>query len=203
MVAATAGRFMHGMAPRFPLGIGLLLIGAGALLRVTMTAQSGWTVLIPGLAVTGVGVGLASPVLVSAALAAVPRPRSGMASGAVNTFRQVGYALGIAAFGSGFTGRLGRTMTGSGLFRDPVAAAAQASQGGVRALVAASPQHAAASHVVHAAYATGQNSVYLAAGIAAVTGGVLALAFIRTDRPAGTAAVAPANQASAAGAVGR
>ena len=115
---------------------------------------------------------------------------------------QVGYALGIAAFGSVFTGRLGRTMTGSGLFRDPVAAAAQASQGGVRALVAASPQHAAASHVVHAAYATGQNSVYLAAGIAAVAGGVLALAFIRTERPAGTAAVAPANQASAAGAVG-
>jgi MFS family permease len=119
VVAAAAGRFMHGMAPRFPLGIGLLLIGAGALLRVTMTAQSGWTALIPGLAVTGVGVGLASPVLVSAALAAVPRPRSGMASGAVNTFRQVGYALGIAAFGSVFTGRLGRTIAGSGLFRHP------------------------------------------------------------------------------------
>ena len=30
---------MHGMAPRFPLGVGLLLIGAGALLRVTMTAR--------------------------------------------------------------------------------------------------------------------------------------------------------------------
>ncbi len=57
VVAAAAGRFMHGMAPRFPLGVGLLLIGAGALLRVTMTAQSGWTVLIPGLAVTGVGSG--------------------------------------------------------------------------------------------------------------------------------------------------
>ncbi len=200
VVAAAAGRFMHGMAPRFPLGAGLLLIGAGALLRVTMTAQSGWTVLIPGLAVTGVGVGLASPVIVSAALAAVPRPRSGMASGAVNTFRQVGYALGIAAFGSVFAGRLGRTIAASGVFRHPAAAAAQASQGGVQALVAASPQHAAASHAVHAAYATGQNSVYLAAGIAAVAGGVLALAFIRPERPAPAIAVIPARQASPAGA---
>ncbi len=105
-----------------------------------------------------------------------------MASGAVNTFRQVGYALGIAAFGSVFAGRIRTPMTGSGLFRDPAAAAAQASQGGEQALIATPPRPAAASHVVHAAYASGQNSVYLAAGIAAVAGGVLVLAFIRPER---------------------
>jgi hypothetical protein len=182
VVSAAAGRFMPGIAPRFPLGGGLLLIGAGSLLRIMVTAHSPWTVLIPGLVVTGVG--LVSPVLVSAALAAVPRPRSGMASGAVNTFRQIGYALGIAAFGSVFASRIARTMAGSGLFRYPAAAAAQASQGGAQALIATSARPAAVSHVVHAAYASGQNSIYLAAGVAALIGGVLVLALIRPEPPA-------------------
>ncbi len=43
------------------------------------------------------------PVLVSAALGAAPPQRAGMASGAVNTFRQLGYALGIAILGTVFT----------------------------------------------------------------------------------------------------
>jgi hypothetical protein len=37
---------------------------------------------------------------------AVPHERSGMAGGAVNTFRQLGFALGVAVFGAVFTDRL-------------------------------------------------------------------------------------------------
>jgi hypothetical protein len=107
-----------------------------------------------------------------------------MASGAVNTFRQIGYALGIAAFGSVFADRIAHTTAGSGLFRYPAAAAAQASQGGAQALIATSARPAAVSHVVHAAYASGQNSIYLAAGVAALIGGVLVLALIRPGPPA-------------------
>jgi hypothetical protein len=40
------------------------------------------------------------------------------------------------------------------------------------------------SGVVHAAYASGQNSIYLAAGVAALIGGVLVLALIRPGPPA-------------------
>ena len=50
--------------------------------------------------------GLVLPVLASAALAAAPPERSGMASGAVNTFRQLGFALGVAVFGAVFSHRL-------------------------------------------------------------------------------------------------
>ena len=73
----------------------------------------GASAILPGLVVAGIGVGLAAPVLVSAALEAVPRPRSGMASGAVNTFRQIGYALGIAAFGSLFASHITRKVVTS------------------------------------------------------------------------------------------
>jgi EmrB/QacA subfamily drug resistance transporter len=153
VVSAVAGRFLHGMAARWPLGAGLVLIGVGSLLRTFLTASSGWASLMAGLVVSGIGVGLAAPVLISAALAAVPRPRSGMASGAVNTFRQIGYALGIAAFGSVFA----RHITG---------------------VVAAG----AGRHVVRAAYAAAQNDIYLLAGLAAVACGLVAMALIRPDR---------------------
>lgn len=190
-VSAGVGRFMHHVQPRLPLGGGLMLIGAGSLMRCTITGASSWAVLIPGLIVTGAGVGLASPVLVSATLASVRPERVGMASGSVNTFRQLGYALGIAALGTIFASRLADAMAASGVFADPRAAAAQASQGGAEGLVgsAAAGARAGVAHAVHTAYATGQNHIYLIAGLVTIVGGLLVLAFVR---PAPAVAAAPA-----------
>jgi EmrB/QacA subfamily drug resistance transporter len=190
-VSAGVGRYMHRVPARFPLGGGLLLVGAGSLLRCTIAASSGWGVLIPGLIVTGVGVGLASPVLISATLAAVHTERVGMASGSVNTFRQLGYALGIAALGTIFATRLGDSLSDSGRFADPHAAAATASQGGAGALIAHAQTGARAgvAHAIRAAYASGQNDIYLIAGLVAIFGGLLVLALVR---PAPVPAAAPA-----------
>ncbi|MEN2420624.1 MFS transporter [Streptomyces rimosus] len=103
-VGMFGGRFLHRLAPQVPIGVGLLLIGAGPLLHVLLlNDDSGWAVLTPGLLISGVGIGMAMPVLVSAALGTAPPQRAGMASGAVNTFRQLGYALGIAILGTVFT----------------------------------------------------------------------------------------------------
>ncbi|MFI2236858.1 MFS transporter [Streptomyces chrestomyceticus] len=104
VVGMFGGRYLHRLAPRLPIGIGLLLIGAGPLLHVLLLNDtSGWAILVPGLLVSGLGIGMSMPVLVSAALGAAPPQRAGMASGAVNTFRQLGYALGIAILGTVFT----------------------------------------------------------------------------------------------------
>ncbi|MYS22218.1 drug resistance transporter, EmrB/QacA subfamily [Streptomyces sp. DvalAA-14] len=114
VVAAVAGRHMHRFAPRVPIGGGLLLIAAGSLLIwATVDTGSGQSALFAGLAVIGVGVGLSTPVLVSAAIDSVPPARAGMAGGAVNTFRQLGMTLGIALFGAVFTARL-RDVAASG-----------------------------------------------------------------------------------------
>ncbi|WP_344502363.1 MFS transporter [Dactylosporangium maewongense] len=106
VVAALGGRLLQRIAPRWTVGIGLLLIAAGDLLQARLTASSPATALIPGLVVAGVGVAAVLPVLSSAALSAAPPERSGMASGAVNTFRQLGFALGVAVFGAVFSHRL-------------------------------------------------------------------------------------------------
>jgi EmrB/QacA subfamily drug resistance transporter len=106
VVAALAGRRLHHLPPRLTIGIGLLLIAAGDLLQAVVHAGSAASVLVPGLIVAGLGVGAAVPALAAAALASVPPQRAGMAGGAVNAFRQLGFTLGVAAFGAVFQSRL-------------------------------------------------------------------------------------------------
>ena len=57
-----------------------------------------------GFIVSGIGVGLLNPVIADVALSVVPKERSGMAAGINDTFRQVGIAVGIAAWGAIFLG---------------------------------------------------------------------------------------------------
>ena len=54
-----------------------------------------------------------NPVLASAAISVVPPEHSGMASGANNTFRQVGIATGIAGLGAVFQSQIqSKTLAG-------------------------------------------------------------------------------------------
>lgn len=102
VVAGFGGKHLGKYAPQWPIGLGLALVGAGTLLLTLVGAGSSWTALVPGLMIAGVGVGMSTPVLTSAAMSSVPHQRAGMAGGALNTFRQLGYALGIAVLGTVF-----------------------------------------------------------------------------------------------------
>lgn len=106
VVGALAGGPLQRVSPRITVGVGLLFVGGGAALQARLDPHSGGSVLLPGLVLAGVGVGAVLPTLASAVLAAVPRERSGMASGALNTFRQLGFALGVAVFGAVFQHRV-------------------------------------------------------------------------------------------------
>ena len=64
-----------------------------------------WTTLLGGFLVAGAGVGLLNPVIADVAVSVVPKEQSGMAAGINDTFRQVGVAVGIAAWGAIFVGR--------------------------------------------------------------------------------------------------
>ena len=112
VVAGFGGKHLGKYAPQWPIGIGLALIGIGTLLMTLVGGGSTWTALTPGLMVAGVGVGMSTPVLASAAMSSVPHQRAGMAGGALNTFRQLGYALGIAVLGTVFAGA---ASSGSGM----------------------------------------------------------------------------------------
>lgn len=130
---------------------GLALIGAGTLAQAVLDAGSSWAVLLPGLVLAGVGVRLVSPALAGAALATVPPEHAGMAGGAVNTFRQLGYAFGVAVFGTVLTSRMADTLT----------QAHALAGGGASGLRMAG----ASEHALRAAFASGLNAAALFAGV--------------------------------------
>jgi EmrB/QacA subfamily drug resistance transporter len=106
VVAPFAGRLTVRIHSRYLLGTGMLLITAGLLLMSRTHPNSTWTVLLPGFIVAGAGIGMVNPVLASASISVVEPQRSGMASGANNTFRQVGIATGIAILGAVFQSQI-------------------------------------------------------------------------------------------------
>jgi MFS transporter, DHA2 family, methylenomycin A resistance protein len=99
IVAPLGGRIASSVGPRLPAGIGLAMSGVGLIVVALLPNHEG-TLALLALAFNGVGLGLATPALVSAATAAVPAPRAGMAAAVNNTARQAGGAIGVALIGA-------------------------------------------------------------------------------------------------------
>ena len=110
VTATIAGRLSTHMPVRWLIGPGLFLVGIGLLLMTGLDGASTWTHLIPGFIVAGAGSGMVNPPLASTAVGVVTPQRSGMASGVNTTFRQIGIATGIAAYGSIFASSLHHKM---------------------------------------------------------------------------------------------
>lgn len=181
VVSIAIGRYLHSANPRWIIGGGMLLIAAGALLQARLGARSSWPELIAGLIVAGAGVGLATPTLVSSAMAAVSRREAGMAAGAVNTARQLGYAFGIAVLGSAFSARIAHVVTAAG-GHPALAGAIAAGQAPAMLAAAPAPQHGGLSALVHAASASGLSAALTVAGGIGLLAAVAALALIRKPR---------------------
>ncbi len=99
--SAAAGRLSEYVPRRAALVGGMVLTAAGVLLlRIGMKPDASWLTLLPGLAVTGVGVGLANPLATFAHLGVLPPAQGGLASALNNTARQIGLAIGIAILGA-------------------------------------------------------------------------------------------------------
>jgi DHA2 family methylenomycin A resistance protein-like MFS transporter len=100
VMPVIASRLAERFGAWFPITIGQLAMAIG-LFALSLVADSaplptliGWMVLV------GFGSGTAMPSATSLLLNSVPQHRSGTASGILNTSRQVGGALAIAAFGA-------------------------------------------------------------------------------------------------------
>jgi EmrB/QacA subfamily drug resistance transporter len=81
------------------LSLGALVVAAGCLLLAWAAAGSSSAGLLPGLAVTGFGIGMVLVPLSSAVLRDVDPRHVGAASGVLSTAQQVGGALGVAVVG--------------------------------------------------------------------------------------------------------
>jgi predicted MFS family arabinose efflux permease len=102
LVAPLAVALMARVRARVLMAVSLALIGGGLLLMSGLNPSDGWTALLPGFIVAGIGVGVLNPVIADVAVSVVSKERSGMAAGINDTFRQVSIAVGVAAWGAIF-----------------------------------------------------------------------------------------------------
>ncbi len=159
VAAPISGKLTAQVPVRALLGVGLVLVAASMALMTGLSASSGWTALLAGFVVGGIGIGITNPALATTAISTLPREQAGVGSGVNATFRQVGIATGIAALGA--------------IFQHQVTAYAHA-----HSLVAALG-HGGTPHYAPSAFAAGLNDIlWVGTGVAAV-GAVLAVALVR------------------------
>ncbi|MGW6010648.1 DHA2 family efflux MFS transporter permease subunit [Streptomyces sp. NPDC055210] len=198
--AALTGPF--DLPPRPLITVGLVLIGAGAALQAVLDAGSTGTSVVLGLVVVGAGAGMLLPALSSSVLSTVPPERGGMAGGAMNALRQLGFALGVAVFGTILIGSIEDSLRDSGRVADPAQGAHALSSGQAQAVIGASPpgERAQVSQLVHSAFATGLNTVLVVTAVIAAVGVVVALFLVRgvhNEELADSAAVYESDKAEA------
>jgi EmrB/QacA subfamily drug resistance transporter len=96
--ALVAGRLVHRIGVRRQLVLAPLLTGAGLLWLSRCSVDSGYAGGILGpLVLIGTGISLTFVPMTLAATVGVPAEQAGLASGLINTSRQIGGALGLAA----------------------------------------------------------------------------------------------------------
>lgn len=101
VIAPIGGRIVARIGPRVPIITGFVLAAAGLVLLAFAHPGSGYAaILLPAFLAWGIGLGLLTPAVVAAAVAATPSERGGLASAVNNTARQAGGAIGVAVAGA-------------------------------------------------------------------------------------------------------
>ena len=110
LVAPIAGKASDRLGSRWLMATGMSLVGVSLLLYAQLDTGSGFWNLLPAMLTGGVGMAMSMSPMTAAALSAVPVDKAGVGSGILNTFRQVGGALGIAIMGAILAERSGAEL---------------------------------------------------------------------------------------------
>jgi len=122
VVAPLAGWLVGRAGARLLSGAGLTLVAVGLVLLGRIDSGWGPAKILPGLLLAGLGIGLSTTPITTAAMQQVPAERSGIASATLNAFGMVGMSLGIVVMSDVVAARLPVDLVGS--VADPAAFAA-------------------------------------------------------------------------------
>jgi EmrB/QacA subfamily drug resistance transporter len=100
LVAPVAGKLSDRIGSRWLIVAGMLLLATHLLLLSNLDVDSTFWNILPALILGGFGMSLTMTPATAAAIGSVPVTKAGIGSGVLNTFRQVGGALGIAVIGA-------------------------------------------------------------------------------------------------------
>jgi EmrB/QacA subfamily drug resistance transporter len=98
--STISGRLVASRGPRLPLIVSGVLIAAGAILMIGLSAHTAVWYLIVAYLIYGVGAGLVSAPITNTALSGMPRDQAGVAGAIASTCRQTGAAVGVAVTGA-------------------------------------------------------------------------------------------------------
>ena len=104
-VAPAAGKVSDKVGSRWLMAGGLTLVGVSLLLFSRLGTDSGFWDMLPGLSIGGFGMACVMTPMSAAVMSSVNVDKAGVASGVLNTSRQIGGALGIAMMGAILTSR--------------------------------------------------------------------------------------------------
>src|SRR5437870_1119210 len=98
--APIAGKLSDHIGSRWLMAGGMTTVAVCCLLLSTVTLHSTFWHMLPAFLLGGLGMSFVMTPMSAAAMGAAPVAKAGVASGVLNTFRQVGVALGIAIMGA-------------------------------------------------------------------------------------------------------
>ena len=182
VVAGFSGRLIRRIGFRMPLVGGLLLGGLSGFALVSQNPDTGFGRVWWLLALFGIASGFIVAPSTAAAMVSVGPAHAGMASGAVNTARQIGTVLGTSILGTVLTSRLAarlpEELAAHGVpvaAREPIAAAVASGTGG-------GPLPPGAREAIGSAFASGVHSGFVVTAIVYLLAAGLVLAGVR-NRP--------------------
>ena len=100
IMGPLAGRLADRVGPRPLMTLGLLLVSGALFLLSQMTVTSGYSTLLPGFILMGIGIGLTMSPMSTAAMNSVEQTKAGVASGILSQNRMVGGTFGVAVTGA-------------------------------------------------------------------------------------------------------
>jgi EmrB/QacA subfamily drug resistance transporter len=98
--APIAGKLSDHVGSRWLMAGGMSVVAICCLLLSTVTLHSSFWHMLPAFILGGLGMSFVMTPMSAAAMGAAPVDKAGVASGVLNTFRQVGVALGIGIMGA-------------------------------------------------------------------------------------------------------
>jgi EmrB/QacA subfamily drug resistance transporter len=110
--APIAGKLSDRVGSRWLMAAGMTVVAVCCLLLSTVTLHSTFWHMLPAFLLGGLGMSFVMTPMSAAAMGAAPVDKAGVASGVLNTFRQVGVALGIAITGAIITSRAAASARG-------------------------------------------------------------------------------------------
>jgi EmrB/QacA subfamily drug resistance transporter len=190
VAAPVVARLADRVPPRLTVGGSLALAAIGMWMAARLNGDSRWTVLFGGFIVAGLGLGAASAATSQAALSVVPHSRAGMATGTVNSMRQIGLAAGVAVLGAVFqnrsTAEMARQLAGTPVDHAQAGALANAVGSGVGVRVAVGAPGGARGAIAAAARtatAAGLNEILFGGALVAGVAAIIAVIVVRREPP--------------------